>query len=322
MINLESKDGSYSFFEVTSDGDAWHGLGKRVNRPLTAEEALEEARLDFRVVQSPAYFNDKEIPDKVVNYRQDNGEYLGTVGKRYSVIQNTDAFCFFDNLVEEGEAIYHTAGVLGKGEVVWILAKLPENIKAPDGNPIDKYVLLSNSHDGSKALSVAITPIRVVCQNTLNLALEKATHKISIRHSGDVKGKLREAHRVLGLTREYYEKFSKVIGKLHDVPINDEDVVSFTLKLFPDNEEAKNKTRTQNLRHDFLGALYNGKGQSIDNTLYWMLNGSIYYIDNFKKHSNSRVRLNNIVFQPTWKHKAFQEVSRMFTKKTGYALMD
>ena len=325
--NINSKDGRDSMFYIGSEGAPWHGLGTKVNQPLTAKEALVYANLDYTVKQYPLFAQinptDKLKSEKMVaNVRTDTNEILGIVGNRYSVLQNDEAFGFFDPLVGSDEAIYHTAGVLGKGEVVWIMAQLPEYIEGPDGNPITENVVLYNSHNGSKTLSAIFTPIRVVCENTLNMAISNTKNKVTIRHSGDVKFKLEQAHKLLGLSLDYFKKIKPIFNKMHDVKVNENDVNRFSEMIFPKNEDSKNTTRVENLQANLKNSIYNSKGQDIDQTLYWLYNGGIAYLDNDKKYRNESTRLALAWFDTNFKQKVFQNTVTMFNEKTNHNLVE
>ena len=149
----------------------------------------------------------EEIPGYFATVRQDTREVLGIVGERYRIVQNDEAFAFVDQLL--GSAIhFETAGSLHGGRRVWVLATLPEHVEV-GGDPVRPYVLLMNSHDGSTAVIAATTPIRVVCQNTLNWGLRNARQKFSIRHTEAVTQRVHEARRVLELSIDYYEQFKR-----------------------------------------------------------------------------------------------------------------
>lgn len=143
----------------------WHGLGTRLDNPATAAEAIVAAALDFSVdLEAITTTDGVPVPQRKAVMRADSGDVLGVVGNSYIPIQNAEAFAFLDSVVAEGEVRYHTAGALGKGERIWMLAKLPGHIRIKNSDDVtDKYLLLSNSHDGSAALRVFFTPIRVVC---------------------------------------------------------------------------------------------------------------------------------------------------------------
>lgn len=145
----------------------WHGLGTKLNQPATSAEAICAAKLDWQVVKRPIYAVGDgclfPIPDKEAILRkgepgQPDGPVFGVVSTQYTPLQNTEAFEFFDSIVEGKQAIYHTAGALGKGERIWILAKLPSSIRVIGDDITDKYLLLSNSHDASSAIQVKFTP--------------------------------------------------------------------------------------------------------------------------------------------------------------------
>lgn len=150
----------------------WHGLGTIVKEAPDSGEALRLAGLDWEVVQSPIFTNHGKVEGYKANVRNTDGQVLGVVTDRYRVVQNTEAFAFTDALLGEG-VHYETAGSLMGGRKVWLLARLPREFIIA-GERISPYLVFSNTHDGSGAVRVAVTPIRVCCNNTLNLALTTA----------------------------------------------------------------------------------------------------------------------------------------------------
>ena len=186
----------------------WHKLGTKLENPATAAEAIEAAGLNYRVELVPLFTQaGNQIPRRQGVVRSDTNQILGTVGKGYTPIQNAEAFQFLDSVVADGGLRYHTAGALGQGEKIWMLAKLPGSIRVNGTEDItDKFLLLHNSHDGSSCLRVHFTPIRVVCQNTLAIAERNGRGQgISIMHKGNLEAKVREAQKVLGLANTFYD---------------------------------------------------------------------------------------------------------------------
>jgi phage/plasmid-like protein (TIGR03299 family) len=158
---------------TTADGRAamfytgeppWHGLGTRLDNPATAAEAITAAGLDFTVELTRLTTIDGiPVPQRVAVVRSDTQDVLGVVSPAYVPVQNRQAFGFLDAIAAEGGIRYHTAGALRRGERVWLLGKLPGEIRVKDSDDVtEKYLLLSNSHDGSSALRVYFTPVRVV----------------------------------------------------------------------------------------------------------------------------------------------------------------
>ena len=152
--NLMIQNGEASMMYV--GGVPWHGLGTALDKPATAEEAIQAARLDWTVKKLPLYASDGDnsllrlpVPDKYAVARENSLDVLGVVGSSYTTVQNREAFAFFDPIVGKQAAVYHTAGALGKGERVWILAKLPDSIRVVGDDITDKFLLLTNSHDGT-----------------------------------------------------------------------------------------------------------------------------------------------------------------------------
>lgn len=164
----------------------WHGLGVKVASAQKSQEALRLAGLDWKVIQEPIYTgNEEKIEGFKANVRDLDRKVLGVVTDRYKIIQNEEAFAFTDELLGEGVR-YETAGSLMGGRKVWLLAHLPHEYIIT-GDRISPYLVFSNTHDGSGAVKVALTPIRVVCSNTLNLALSTAKRSWSMVHTGNVK---------------------------------------------------------------------------------------------------------------------------------------
>ena len=210
----------------------WHGLGTRVEHTLNSQEALVAAGLDWQVIQMPVQTEDgRSIPGFKANIRDRDNQVLGVVTDRYKVVQNQDAFAFTDELLGEGVS-YETAGSLQGGRRTWILAKLPQRYII-SGDEITPYLVFMNSHDGSGAIKAAMTPIRVVCQNTLNLALSTAKRSWSAHHTGDIKGKMEDARFALLYADQYMAELGKTIDQLNLQKLSDRQVNEYIDALFP-----------------------------------------------------------------------------------------
>ena len=181
----------------------WHRMGRIVADAPTSADAIIAAGLDWKVNQCEMTLagTDIVVPDAYANVRSSDNAVLGVVGNRYAIVQNEEAFAFTDSLIGEG-CVYETAGSLKGGKVIWLLARLPESIQIA-GDEVNPYLCFTNSHDGSGAVKVCSTPVRVVCNNTLNLALKTARRTWSVRHTGNIEGKLAEAAETLQLASTY-----------------------------------------------------------------------------------------------------------------------
>jgi len=213
-INFNEQTSQHSFFSVKEK--AWHGLGQVIENYPTSREALKFAGLDYVVEKRKLFTYDKEnenadfsigttkieVADYFATVRTDNKVVLGVVGKDYEVVQNTDAFIFFDSIVGGDGIYYETAGALGNGERIFITAKLPGYIKVGNNDLIEQYLFLTTSHDGSGSIIAAFTPVRIVCNNTLNAALHQQSNPIKIRHTATAKERLENAHKLMGITNK------------------------------------------------------------------------------------------------------------------------
>lgn len=225
----------------------WHGLGTMVEHAPTSEDALILAGLDWKVIQKNLVTEDGfSVPGFKANVRDFDNRTLGVVTDRYKVVQNDEAFSFTDSLLGEG-VTYETAGSLQEGRRTWILAKLPQRYII-SGDELTPYLVFMNSHDGTGAIKAAMTPIRVVCQNTLNLALAAAKRSWSTNHVGDIRGKLQDARDTLLYAERYMAELGKAINVLNRQKLSDKQVYEYINQLFPlmDNateQQAKNLRR-------------------------------------------------------------------------------
>lgn len=207
----------------------WHGLGREIKEYPTSEEAIKFAGLDWDVVPKPIYdANGVIIPGYKVNTRSSDGKALGVVTDRYKIVQNREAFVFTDALLGEGVK-YETAGSLASGKRVWMLARMEGTTLAEE--TIDPYLVFTNTHDGTGAVRVAICPVRVVCANTLNLALASASRHWSCAHKGDINGKLEEARFTLANADRYLETLEEEFGELKLKKVTETQVRAMTDEL-------------------------------------------------------------------------------------------
>ena len=270
----------------------WHRLGTKLDEPATAREAITAAGLNYRVaLKELVTKEDLPVPQRKAVVRNDTNQVLGVVGNGYVPIQNVECFSFLDAVVSEGEVRYHTAGALGKGERVWMLAKLPGHIRINGTEDItDKYLLLSNSHNGKSALRVFFTPIRVVCANTLSIATSGGRGQgISILHKGDLGAKVREAQKVLGLAARFYDDVQVKADYLARRYPTQHQLSQYFKQLFPD-PDVGNKTRARNTRRRLHELFENGRGQDIcgiRHTSWAAYNAVTEFVDH---HRSTRAR--------------------------------
>lgn len=252
----------------------WHGLGTVVSEAPKSAEALRLAGLDWKVIQASIYTNQGEKVDGYrVNMRSTDRQVLGVVTDRYKVIQNDEAFAFTDELLGAGVR-YETAGSLQEGRKVWLLARLPREFIIA-GERISPYLVFSNTHDGSGAVRVCVTPIRVVCNNTLNLALSTASRSFSMVHTGDIRGKIAEAKETLFMADKYMENLGKEFEKLRKQRVTDQQVKEYIEMLLPIEKGASiiQIKNVKKLREDMKARYYDAPDlQDVGNNAYRFIN--------------------------------------------------
>jgi phage/plasmid-like protein (TIGR03299 family) len=239
---------------------AWHGLGTPVMEAKTSDEVLKICQADWNVIQKPLFIEVNgqyiKLEDNVANMRDVDNKILGVVGNRYKILQNSEAFNFTDALIGEG-ATYESAGVLQGGKRIWILARLPETKILSDD--IVPYIVFTTAHDGTGGVKVAMTPIRVVCQNTLTLALTGAKRIWTARHTETITGKIEEAQKTLGLASAYMETLNETAELLQEQKINKDMLEEFMETIFPLPEEEGLKYNNVLRMRNTFGTIYNDK---------------------------------------------------------------
>ena len=253
----------------------WHGLGTKVNEAPTSKEAIKLAGLDWNVNPTVIYdANGKEISGYKANMRDSDQSILGIVSDRYQIVQNSEAFEFTDSLLDEG-VVYETAGSLRDGKQIWLLARMPSTTIL--GDDVDPYLCFTNTFDGSGAITVCMTPVRVVCNNTLNLALETTKRSWSTRHIGDLAGKLHQAKETLGLAQEYMKKLDEDADRLASTKLSDAEIESIVSFIFPIDyiKDTKRKIENTNkMRNDFMTCYMMPDIAQYRNTAYGLVNAA------------------------------------------------
>ena len=306
--NLLIENGEASMMYV--GGAPWHDLGTRLDKPATAEEAIQAARLDWSVRKLPLFASDGEnsllklpVPDKFAVARENSLVVLGVVGSSYTPVQNREAFAFFDPIVGQQAAIYHTAGALGKGERVWILAKLPDSIRVVGDDITEKFLLLTNSHDGTSSLQVKFTPVRVVCQNTLTLAINQGGAGIKISHHTDIHQRMKAAERMLGIVRHQFDELADTFREMVRVPMNSNRLEKYLEYVFPepkDRQPTESEVdciqRNRSWSEYFFDQGAGNRVKGVEGTLWAAYNGVTEMLDHRKIRQTADQRLTSIWF--------------------------
>lgn len=267
----------------------FHGLGTRVEEAPNSREALHLAGLDWTVDSRPVYDElIREIPGYKANVRSSDNKTLGIVTNRYKIVQNTEAFEFTDNLIG-GDVHYETAGSLNGGKRIWLLAKLPTHIIL--GDDVDPYLCFTNSHDGTGSIRACMTPIRVVCNNTLNLAFRSTKRQWSTKHVGDIEAKMAEARSVLQFADEYMEAMGFHAEKLAKTKVSLADLNAVLDEMFPvkeDDSECK-KRNAAKAKEEIMVCYYAPDLANFLGTAW----GAVNAISDFATHNQPRRNTEN-----------------------------
>ncbi len=269
-----------------------------------------------------------EVPAYFATIRSDTEQVLGVVGNDYEIVQNVNAFSFFDAIVASRKGIlYETAGALGKGERIFITAKLPDYIKVGRDDLIEQYLLLTTSHDGSGSITIAFTPVRVVCQNTLNAALKNSSNTIKIRHTASAAEKLKGAQQILGSSMLQSVELEAVFNRWARVKITDREVKQLIQLAMAANKEVLENI--QNERQEELSATYNNtvssvmeyalsspsqQEQTTKGTLFGAYNAVTGYFQNVRNYKDGEAKFKSVMYGA-----GMQKSQAAFDLCTGFA---
>ena len=254
---------------------------------------------NFKLVGTRREPGKPPVPDYYLNVRDDIHRVIGVVKKRYRLFQNVEAPIFLDNLVDSGEALYETAGSLHGGSQVWWLMKLPEgvNIGGDPREKIETFILLTNSHDGSTSIVVAVITIRVVCQNTLAWALRAAPRSIKVRHTESAKDQFMEARRTLEIGFNYQAEMAEIGDRMVNTSFTNEEFHGFLDSLVPtpepvtkDNKVTNQRgiTMAKNTKGLITSVYYNHETQTnIEGTLWGAVQACQFYSDHLSISRNT-----------------------------------
>ena len=340
--NIEIYNGVASFAENGRKERAWHRLGQVFDRPMTVKEALEASHADYTVelrdifAVTPAIaraMSSGSVPTdlllealvsgKKATMRMDRNKSLGVVGDSYGIVQNLDAFTFIDTLCT-GQAggdtpVIESAGVLGRGERVFITAKFPGDIILDNkgDDRVEMYVVFTTSHDGTGSVKCMVTPVRTVCENTLRLAIACNKGMLSLRHSSNIMQRLdltsREntefAYKTLNLMSVYKRSLEARLEHLRGIKLSEKILDGILADIALSEEDAKIFHATGDISHgDIAGrgrnqflamkmAVEQGVGQEYGErgTGLWLINGITSYYQNHAPFRNEEVKLDSIL---------------------------
>lgn len=341
--NIEIRNGKASFVENGRKNRAWHRLGTVYDRPLTVQEALHGCHADYKVALQPLavitpdiqremdygsvmalQLNNAIVSKYMATMRLDTHKMLGIVSENYGIVQNEDAFKFIDTLVTgkmtdvEHTPVIETAGVLGEGERVFITAKFPEDIILDNkGNDrVEMYIVFTTSHNGSGAVNCLVTPVRVVCNNTLNLAMKVNSGKLSLRHSRNVMDRLdlrkkenaEFTFKTLGMYDVYKNSLEQEFKHLQNIMLAEQDLMRILaevtyededLKIFRKSTEVFNKEISKNAINRVLkmrDVVESGVGQNSEDkgSGMWLINGITSYYQNYANYRSEETKFDSI----------------------------
>ena len=342
---IEMVNGVASFAENGKRERAWHGLGQVVDEPMFVKDALKLCHADFNVglqkvvalseelqkamdngeFINAAMLRDLLVDNTMATMRLDTNKSLGIVSDKYGIVQNEDAFKFVDMFCSgkfaerDNTPVIETCGVLGKGERIFVTAKFPQPIilDAKRDDLVDMYVVFTTSHDGTGSVRCMVTPVRVVCNNTLNWAMKDNIGRIAFRHSSKVMSRLdllnqenaEFAYKALNVAETYTNSLKESFDHLRNIKLAERDLDNIIAQVVLAPEAAKEFMQTRNIeseliktrgRNIFLGVkecLESGIGQEGQErgTAMWLMNGLTSYYQNEATERSEEIKFDSIM---------------------------
>lgn len=319
---IDTTEGQASF--VSAREDAWHRLGITLDSAFTAEEAMQYGRLGgWNVRKTPVFTTTEtgeilEVPNRHAVVRDNpvtpgRVDVLGTVGDSYRVIQNEQHADLLNAIVDEGGAHFETAGAINGGRQVFLTMKLPGHVNIGGVDRIENYLAAINSHDGSMAFTMLVTPVRIVCQNTLNLAIKGAANKFSVRHTRGADAAIRtQARKALDITFNYLDEFQEHAERMIQTTMTQTQFEQIINDAFgaPEDAPAPTVTRTEN-KLDEMVRLFTEEytQEGIRDTVWAGLNSLTEWFDHYsptRGDERETARATKAILDPTFKNKALE----------------
>jgi phage/plasmid-like protein (TIGR03299 family) len=312
----------------------WHGLGVALARPASLDEALKVGGLNWSVEEVDLVTADdppSPVERRKALVRSDrragaDDRVLGICHRAFRPIQNGDAGLLFDAIFGQGKHVYHTGGYLGKGEVVWLLARIDRTLRIAGDDIVQPYALMANSHDGSMAFNIRLTTVRVVCQNTLALAMKtRLGNEFRRAHQGSFAQHAAAAQEFFMATMRELDSVADSFTQLTRAHCSDEKFSEILVALVPDPGKPRNVDRNPGLRRAWEKKLEaattarklitelrtNGKGQELPGsrgTFWGVLNAVLEYVDHHHSIEHSRLAYALLGDGMTLKMKAFRKI--------------
>lgn len=318
----------------------WHGQGLELSKPATMDEALRAGGLNWDVGDMALITADD--PPSPVERRKaivrldrpagHDGRVVGIVHQDFRPVQNRDGAMLFDAIFGHGEAVYHTGGYIGNGEKIWLLAKVNAAFEVGKGDGVDTYALLANSHDGSTAFHIRLTTVRVVCSNTLSMAIKQRKFGQQFRraHQGSFQQHAAAAQEYFAEALSELQTVGNQYGQLSQTECSDEQRQKIVESLLPAPTRPRNADRypgllkawekkrddVQQARKKIVELCSSGKGVELPGVrgTYWgVLNAILEYVDHFKETKGSKLTYALLGDGMDLKMKAFKTIHEMAT---------
>lgn len=270
----------------------WNRVGTKVEGSMSAQEALSKGGLDWTVQMQPAKvtFNGKTsiVPGKFVPVRTSDGRPLGIVGNSYKPVQNVDALNFMDSYIGKGEAVYETVGNIGDGKLIWMLAKMPNT--STDVDLVERYMLMSTSHNGVSPVMLAALDFRIWCANQIQAAIRKAKNKFVIRHTTNVELRMADARKAFDGSMKYFNEMDVIFGQMKEIKFTQTQLLSLVEKVFgaPGDGEKSNRqeNRIEAIQEKIVDLSLTGMGThlpGVKGTAWGAYNAVTEYLDHHTK---------------------------------------
>lgn len=268
----------------------WHGLGKRVPSDVSPEQMLKAANLDWTVEKRPMFFSDNNgspvMTDAQALVRSTDSKVLTVVTERWNPVQNAEAFEFFNDFVHAGDMEMHTAGSLKGGKIVWGMAQIKESFELFGGDKVEGYLLFTNPHQFGRSIDIRFTPVRVVCNNTLTMALgEESKNRVTVNHRAVFNSdRVKETLGIAKVQLAHYKEQAQFLGKKK---YSKETIVEYFNRVFPTS--GKNEVSRQ--AEDALGYLHTQPGSNFAEGSWWQAFNTVTYMTDHKLGRSADTRI-------------------------------